>query len=121
MLRIANPQSINRLGHFLTPDCKSGGTPGGLAVLKKELLCGTTSGLAILKKELFCGTPGGLAVLKKELLCGTTSGLAILKKELFCGTPSGLAVLKNETPSKHIIKLKVKSSKFNIQSSTFKV
>ena len=23
MLRIANPQSLNRLGHFLTADCKS--------------------------------------------------------------------------------------------------
>ena len=33
LLRIANPQSLNRLGHFLTPDCKSGGTPGGLAFL----------------------------------------------------------------------------------------
>ena len=31
LLRIANPQSLKRLGHFLTPDCKSGGTPGGLA------------------------------------------------------------------------------------------
>ena len=29
LLRIANPQIIKRLGHFLTPDCKSGGTPGG--------------------------------------------------------------------------------------------
>ena len=26
---IANPQSLNRLGHFLTPDCKPGGTPSG--------------------------------------------------------------------------------------------
>ena len=33
LLRISNPQSLNRLGHFLTPDCKSGGTPGGLAFL----------------------------------------------------------------------------------------
>ena len=33
LLRIANPQSLNRLGHFLTPDCKSGGTPSGLAFL----------------------------------------------------------------------------------------
>ena len=32
-LRIANPQSLNRLGHFLTPDFKSGGTPGGFAHL----------------------------------------------------------------------------------------
>ena len=31
LLRIANPQSLNRLGHFLTPDFKSGGTPSGLA------------------------------------------------------------------------------------------
>ena len=29
MLRIANPQSTKRLGHFLTADCKSAGTPGG--------------------------------------------------------------------------------------------
>ena len=36
LLRIANPQSLNRLGHFLTPDCKSGGTPGGLAFLNKK-------------------------------------------------------------------------------------
>ena len=48
---ITNPQSRNRLGHFLTPDCKSDGTPGGLAVLKKELLCGTPDGLAVLKNE----------------------------------------------------------------------
>ena len=27
LLRIANPQRLNRLGHFLTPDCKSGETP----------------------------------------------------------------------------------------------
>ena len=31
LLRISNPQSLNRLGHFLTPDCKSGGTPSGFA------------------------------------------------------------------------------------------
>ena len=30
---ISNPQSLNRLGHFLTPDFKSGGTPSGLAFL----------------------------------------------------------------------------------------
>ena len=36
LLRIPNPQSINRLGHFLTPDCKSGGTPSGLAFLEKS-------------------------------------------------------------------------------------
>ena len=36
MLRIANPQSLNRLGHFLTPDYKSGGTPSGLAFLIKR-------------------------------------------------------------------------------------
>ena len=36
LLRIANPQSLNRLGHFLTPDYKSGGTPSGLAFLKKR-------------------------------------------------------------------------------------
>ena len=28
-LGIANPQSIKRLGHFLTADCKSAGTPNG--------------------------------------------------------------------------------------------
>ena len=33
LLRISNPQSLNRLGHFLTPDFKSGGTPSGLAFL----------------------------------------------------------------------------------------
>ena len=31
LLRIPNPQSLNRLGYFLTPDSKSGGTPSGLA------------------------------------------------------------------------------------------
>ena len=36
LLRIANPQSRNRLGHFLTPDYKSGGTPSGLAFLIKR-------------------------------------------------------------------------------------
>ena len=29
LLVIANPQSIKRLGHFLTADCKSAGTPNG--------------------------------------------------------------------------------------------
>ena len=29
VLGIANPQSIKRLGHFLTADCKSAGTPNG--------------------------------------------------------------------------------------------
>ncbi|MGO5017386.1 hypothetical protein ACTQ3T_11405 [Segatella copri] len=29
MLRISNPQGLNRLGHFLTADCKSAGTPSG--------------------------------------------------------------------------------------------
>ncbi len=33
LMRISNPQSLNRLGHFLTPDCKSAGTPSGLAFL----------------------------------------------------------------------------------------
>ena len=33
LLRIANPQSLNRLGHFLTPDSKSGGTPNGITEL----------------------------------------------------------------------------------------
>jgi hypothetical protein len=45
LLRIANPQSINRLGHFLTPDYKSGGTPSGLKFLKKRRrrrVCGGT-------------------------------------------------------------------------------
>ena len=36
LLRIANPQSLNRLGHFLTPDFKSGGTPSGLVVKSGE-------------------------------------------------------------------------------------
>ena len=30
LLRIANPQSLNRLGHFFTPDFKSGGRLAGL-------------------------------------------------------------------------------------------
>ena len=29
VLGIANPQCIKRLGHFLTADCKSAGTPNG--------------------------------------------------------------------------------------------
>ena len=29
LLGIANPQSIKRLGHFLTADCKSAWTPNG--------------------------------------------------------------------------------------------
>ena len=32
LLRITNPQSLNRLGHFLTPDYKSGGTPSSMRV-----------------------------------------------------------------------------------------
>ena len=35
-LMITNPQSRNRLGHFLTPDYKSRGTPSGLAFLIKR-------------------------------------------------------------------------------------
>lgn len=35
-LMITNPQSRNRLGHFLTSDYKSGGTPSGLAFLIKR-------------------------------------------------------------------------------------
>ena len=30
LLRISNPQSLNRLGHFLTPDFKSGERLAGL-------------------------------------------------------------------------------------------
>ena len=37
LLRISNPQSINRLGHFLTPDFKSGGTPSGLSFRLKSV------------------------------------------------------------------------------------
>ena len=33
LLRISNPQSPNRLGHFFTPDFKTGETPSGLAFL----------------------------------------------------------------------------------------
>ena len=50
LLRIANPQSINRLGHFLTPDYKSGGTPSGLKFLKKRRrrrVCGPAKNLLI--------------------------------------------------------------------------
>ena len=36
LLRIPNPQSLNRLGHFFMPDSKSGGTPNGLAFLINE-------------------------------------------------------------------------------------
>ena len=34
LLRISNPQSLKRLGHFLTPDFKSGGTPSFAADFK---------------------------------------------------------------------------------------
>ena len=34
-MRIANPQSSNRLGRFLTADCKSAETPNGINHLKK--------------------------------------------------------------------------------------
>nr|DAG06250.1 MAG TPA: hypothetical protein [Siphoviridae sp. ct3z32] len=37
MLRIANPQSLNRLGHFLTADCKSAERLAGLKF--KNKLC----------------------------------------------------------------------------------
>ena len=43
---------FNRSNIFLTPDCKSAGTPGGLAFQKKDCKSG--------------GTPGGLAFQKKE-------------------------------------------------------
>ena len=34
LLRISNPQSLKRLGHFLAPDFKSGGTPSFAADFK---------------------------------------------------------------------------------------
>ena len=34
LLRISNPQGVNRLGHFFTPDFKSVGTPGGVEFFK---------------------------------------------------------------------------------------
>ena len=40
LLRIANPQSLNRLGHFLTPDSKSGGTPNG-KIKDRSKICPT--------------------------------------------------------------------------------
>ena len=56
-LMISNPQSLKRLGHFLTPDFKSGGTPSGLAFLKKIKFGGTPSGVLWrnLERESFLG------------------------------------------------------------------
>ena len=39
---ITNPQFINRLGHFLTADCKSAGTPNGLKTQRTERLTNET-------------------------------------------------------------------------------
>ena len=46
LLGIANPQSIKRLGHFLTADCKSAGTPNG-----GKGISGATEILESLKNE----------------------------------------------------------------------
>ena len=56
-LGIANPQSIKRLGHFLTADCKSAGTPSG-----GKDISGATEKLYIFYTILYCcgkGAPAG--------------------------------------------------------------
>ena len=42
---IANPQSRKRLGHFLSPDFKSGGTPSGLECLENNTPLGVPADL----------------------------------------------------------------------------
>ena len=49
-LGIANPQSIKRLGHFLTADCKSAGTPNGgqdiSSATEKDISGATETGIS---------------------------------------------------------------------------
>ena len=56
-MRIANPQSSNRLGRFLTADCKSAETPNGLQYAE------TPNGLQ------YAETPNGLQIAE------TTNGI----------------------------------------------
>mgnify|MGYP006933182504 CR=1 FL=1 len=75
LLRISNPQSLNRLGPFLTPDFKSGGTPGGLAFLAQRRLAGLRSWLKDAWRACVPAskTPGGLAFLAQRRLSGLRS------------------------------------------------
>ena len=54
---ISNPQGLNRLGHFFTPDFKSGGAPSGFH--------GAPSGLAFLKSTV--RRPGGFAIRRQKM------------------------------------------------------
>ena len=60
---ITNPQSFNRLGHFLTPDYKSRGTPSGLAFLIKR---GITKNNQTDLKRLPSGVPADLKSAVKK-------------------------------------------------------
>ena len=68
LLGIANPQSIKRLGHFLTADCKSAGTPnGGRAYPAQRMgISGVTE--ALLAKGTQLGGMDFLSEVEKEEL-----------------------------------------------------
>ena len=53
LLRIANPQQRKRLGHFLSPDFKSGGTPSGLEYLEKDTPARRSGGFEIRRLKRF--------------------------------------------------------------------
>ncbi|MGO5510630.1 hypothetical protein, partial [Segatella copri] len=58
LLRISNPQSLKRLGHFLTPDFKSGGTPSFAADFKsaepKKVRTFFSAGFQIRRDAFLC-------------------------------------------------------------------
>ena len=60
-LMIANPQSIKRLGHFLTADCKSAGTPNGGKAhpAQRKGISGVTENLLTTYDCKSAGTPNG--------------------------------------------------------------
>ena len=66
LLRISNPQIPNRLGPFLTPDFKSGGTPGGLAFLAQRRLSDRAPARQRLKRDP-ARRPGGFAIRRQKM------------------------------------------------------
>ena len=69
LLRISNPQSLNRLGPFLTPDFKSGGTPSGhLRILRiPSLLAARPEKAKALKMRPFCNISVKVLDLHQEI------------------------------------------------------
>ena len=69
MLGITYPQSIKRLGHFLTADCKSAGTPNGekdISGAMDFVFGGGCIGLSSARRSTPLGVPTDmLSVVKK--------------------------------------------------------